>query len=90
MEEQAIQNTTGNREFVGLVSSDKMQKTIVVTVTTKKLHRLYKKYVSRSNKYKVHDETNDARIGDTVRIRECRPVSKEKNWRLVEIISRAK
>lgn len=90
MEEQAIQNTTGNREFVGLVSSDKMQKTIVVTVTTKKLHRLYKKYVSRSNKYKAHDETNDARIGDTVRIRECRPVSKEKNWRLVEIISRAK
>lgn len=90
MEEQVIQNTTGNREFVGLVSSDKMQKTIVVTVTTKKLHRLYKKYVSRSNKYKAHDETNDAHVGDTVRIRECRPVSKEKTWRLVEIISRAK
>lgn len=90
MAEQAIQNTTGNREFVGLVSSDKMQKTIVVTVTTKKLHRLYKKYVSRSNKYKAHDETNDAHTGDTVRIRECRPVSKDKCWRLVEIISRAK
>ena len=89
MEEQ-VQKTTGNREFVGVVTSDKMSKTIVVQVNTKKLHRLYKKYVSRSKKYKAHDETNDAHIGDTVRIQECRPVSKDKCWRLVEIIARAK
>jgi 30S ribosomal protein S17 len=88
--EEQVQKTTGNREFVGVVTSDKMSKTIVVQVNTKKLHRLYKKYVSRSKKYKAHDETNDAHIGDTVRIQECRPVSKDKCWRLVEIIARAK
>lgn len=89
MEEKA-QKTTGNREFVGLVTSDKMSKTIVVQVSTKKLHRLYKKYVSRSKKYKAHDENNDAHIGDTVRIVESRPISRDKCWRLVEIIERAK
>ena len=89
MEEQ-VQKTTGNREFVGIVTSDKMAKTIVVQVSTKKLHPLYKKYVSRSKKYKAHDEKNDAHIGDTVRIQECRPVSREKCWRLVEIVARAK
>jgi len=78
------------REFVGKVTSDKMEKTIVVSVTTKKLHRLYKKYVTRVKKYKAHDEKNDAHIGDTVRIVECRPLSKEKCWRLTEIIERAK
>jgi small subunit ribosomal protein S17 len=78
------------REFVGKVTSDKMEKTIVVAVTTKKLHRLYKKYVTRVKKYKAHDEKNDAHIGDTVRIVECRPLSKEKCWRLAEIIERAK
>jgi len=78
------------REFVGKVTSDKMQKTIVVEVTTKKLHRLYKKYVTRVKKYKAHDEKNDAHIGDTVRIVECRPLSKDKCWRLAEIIERAK
>jgi small subunit ribosomal protein S17 len=88
VEEQA--KVTGNREFVGIVTSDKMAKTITVQVSTKKLHPLYKKYVSRSKKYKAHDETNDAHIGDTVRIQECRPVSKDKCWRLVEIVSRAK
>jgi small subunit ribosomal protein S17 len=90
VEDQVIQNKTGNREFVGIVTSDKMDKTIVVQVNTKKLHRLYKKYVSRSQKYKAHDEKNDAHIGDTVRIIESRPISKEKCWRLVEIIARAK
>ena len=78
------------REFVGLVSSDKMQKTMVVSVSTRKLHPLYKKYVTRSKKYKAHDENNDAHIGDTVRIVECRPLSKDKRWRLVEIIERAR
>jgi len=84
------QKTTGNREFVGVVTSDKMAKTVTVLVSTKKLHPLYKKYVSRSKKYKAHDEKNDAHIGDTVRIQECRPVSKDKCWRLVEIVARAK
>lgn len=90
MEEQAIENKSGNREFVGVVTSDKMSKTITVQVNTKKLHRLYKKYVSRSKKYKAHDEKNDAHVGDTVRIVESRPISKDKCWRLVEIIARAK
>jgi len=90
VEEQVVQNKTGNRELVGIVTSDKMAKTIVVQVNTKKLHPLYKKYVSRSKKYKAHDEKNDAHTGDTVRIVESRPISREKCWRLVEIIDRAK
>lgn len=90
MEDQVIQKQTGNREFVGVVTSDKMAKTITIKVSTKKLHPLYKKYVSRSKKYKAHDEKNEAKIGDTVRIVESRPISKDKCWRLVEIIARAK
>jgi len=88
--EEQVQKTTGNREFVGIVTSDKMNKTITIVVSTKKLHPLYKKYVSRSKKYKAHDEKNEAHIGDTVRIVECRPISKDKCWRLVSIIERAK
>jgi len=90
VEDQVVQNKTGNREFVGVVTSDKMAKTITIKVSTKKLHPLYKKYVSRSKKYKAHDEKNDAKVGDTVRIVESRPISKDKCWRLVEIIARAK
>ena len=91
MEEQVVQtNKAAKRSFVGIVTSDKMDKTIVVSVTTKKLHRLYKKYVTRVKKCKAHDELNDAHIGDKVRIVECRPLSKEKCWRLAEIIARAK
>ena len=91
MEEQVVQtNKAAKRSFVGIVTSDKMDKTIVVSVTTKKLHRLYKKYVTRVKKCKAHDELNDAHIGDKVRIVECRPLSKEKYWRLAEIIERAK
>ena len=81
---------SGKREFVGVVVSDKMNKTIVVEVRTKKLHKLYKKYVSTSKKYKAHDEENTANMGDTVRIIECRPISKEKTWRLVEVLERVK
>jgi len=73
-----------------LVTSDKMDKTIVVSVSTKKLHRLYKKYVTRVKKCKAHDELNEARIGDRVRIVESRPYSKDKCWRLTEILERAK
>ena len=81
---------SGNREFTGIVTSDKMDKTIVVQVNTRKLHRLYKKYVSRSKKYHAHDELNEAHIGDTVRIAATRPLSKTKCWRLVEIVEKAK
>ncbi len=78
------------RSYVGLVTSDKMDKTIVVTITTKRMDPLYKKYVTRSKKCKAHDETNDAHIGDTVKIVECRPLSKDKRWRLESIVERAK
>ena len=88
--EETVQKKGLKRSFVGLVTSDKMQKTIVVTIKTKKLHRLYKKYVTRVKKYKAHDELNDAHIGDRVRIVECAPISKHKCWRLAEIIERAK
>ena len=91
MENKAAQTVKATkRSFVGMVTSDKMDKTIVVTVTTKKMDRLYKKYVTRSKKYMAHDENNDAHIGDTVRIVECRPLSKDKCWRLAEVVERAK
>ena len=88
--ELSVEKKSGKREFVGLVTSDKMDKTIVVQVTARKLHRLYKKYVTRSKKYHAHDEKNEAHIGDTVRICESRPLSKTKSWRLVEVVERAK
>jgi small subunit ribosomal protein S17 len=78
------------KEFVGIVKSDKMDKTIVVVVQTTTLHPLYKKYVKRVKKLKAHDKDNEAKIGDRVRVRECRPLSKEKCWKLVEIVERAK
>ena len=91
MEEKTVQTVkNAKRSFEGLVTSDKMDKTIVVTVTTKKMDRLYKKYVTRSKKYMAHDANNDAHVGDTVRIVECRPLSKKKCWRLAEIVERAK
>ncbi|MDR1838857.1 MAG: 30S ribosomal protein S17 [Treponema sp.] len=80
----------GKKEFIGTVKSDKMEKTIVVSIETLALHPLYKKYVKRLKKVKAHDEKNDAKIGDRVRVIECRPISKEKCWELVEIIERAK
>ena len=89
MEEQTVRKAVKS-EFVGKVTSDKMDKTIVVSVSSKELHRLYKKYVTRVKKYKAHDEKNEAHIGDTVRIIECRPLSKEKCWRLAEIVERAR
>jgi len=80
----------GKRSYVGIVTSDKMDKTIVVSVSTKKMDRLYKKYVTSTKKCKAHDEKNDAHIGDTVKIVESRPLSKDKCWRLESIIERAK
>jgi small subunit ribosomal protein S17 len=88
--EQAVKAKSGKKEFVGIVKSDKMDKTIVVAVETTTLHSLYKKYVKRIKKVKAHDETNDAKTGDRVRVVECRPLSREKCWKLAEIIERAK
>ena len=81
---------SGKKEFFGTVKSDKMEKTIVVSIETLTLHPLYKKYIKRLKKVKAHDEKNEAKIGDLVRVIECRPISKEKCWKLVEIIERAK
>ena len=75
---------------VGVVVSDKMDKTIVVAVKTKVRHPLYGKTMNRTMKYKAHDENNEAQINDTVMIMETRPISKDKRWRLVEIIEKAK
>ena len=80
----------GKKEFVGIVKSDKMDKTIVVSVETTTLHPLYKKYVVRSKRLKAHDEKNEAKTGDRVKVIECRPISKEKCWRLDAILERAK
>jgi len=78
------------KERVGVVTSDKMEKSIVVSETKKVKHPLYGKFVLKTKKYVAHDELNDCNIGDTVRIMETRPLSKNKCWRLVEIIERAK
>lgn len=75
---------------VGLVTSDKMEKTIVVSVETLVEHPLYKKRVKRTKKFKAHDEQNQCKIGDKVRIMETRPISKDKRWRVVEIIESAR
>ena len=75
---------------VGLVTSDKMDKTIVVSVTDNVKHPLYNKIVKRTYKLKAHDENIECKIGDTVRVMETRPLSKDKRWRLVEIVERAK
>ena len=87
---EQVKTKGGKRSFVGIVTSDKMDKTIVVSINTKKVDTLYKKYVTRTKKCKAHDEQNEAHIGDTVRIVECSPISKDKCWRLAEIIERAK
>lgn len=78
------------KERIGLVVSNKMEKTIVVTVERKVKHPIYGKFVKKSTKFMAHDEKNDCNIGDRVRISETRPLSKNKCWRLVEIIERAK
>lgn len=90
MEENKQAKKSKKRVLTGRVVSNKMQKTIVVAIERRKLHPLYKKYVTRSKRVKAHDEKNDAHIGDTVRVEECRPLSKEKHWRLIEIVERAK
>jgi small subunit ribosomal protein S17 len=85
-----VEKKSNKKLFTGIVESDKMEKSIVVRVTTKVLHPLYKKYVTRSKKYMAHDEKSEAGIGDTVRIIESRPMSKRKNWTMTEIVEKAK
>ncbi|EOD00999.1 30S ribosomal protein S17 [Caldisalinibacter kiritimatiensis] len=81
----------GNRKTrVGRVVSDKMDKTIVVAVETFVSHPLYGKQVKRTTKFKAHDEKNECRVGDKVKIMETRPLSRQKRWRLVEIVEKAK
>ncbi len=74
---------------VGQVVSNKMDKTIVVAIEDSVQHKLYKKIIKRTYKLKAHDENNECNIGDTVRVMECRPLSKDKRWRLVEILKKA-
>ena len=75
---------------IGTVVSDKMDKTIVVAIEDRVAHPLYKKIVKRTVKFKAHDENNECVVGDRVEIMECRPLSKDKNWRLVRVVEKAK
>jgi small subunit ribosomal protein S17 len=91
MEQRNESVARGNRRIKqGRVASDKMDKTIVVVSETRVPHRTYGKIVRKSVRFKAHDESNDARIGDVVRIVECRPISREKRWRLLDVVERAK
>ncbi len=88
MEENKVRNL--RKERIGVVVSNKMNKTIVVAEKRKVKHPMYGKFVNKTTKFHVHDEKNDCNIGDLVKISETRPLSKSKCWRLVEIIERAK
>ncbi len=85
MEERAIRKTR-----TGKVISDKMDKTIVVAIETSVKHPLYKKIIKRTDKLKAHDENNECNIGDRVKVMETRPLSRDKRWRLVEIVEKAR
>ena len=85
-----MQTRNLRKERIGIVTSDKMEKTITVAVERREKHPIYGKFVKKTTKFSAHDEKNDCGIGDTVRIMETRPLSKNKRWRLVEIIERAK
>ncbi len=78
------------KERVGVVVSDKMDKTVVVAVTDKRKHPVYKKTITHTKKFKAHDELNSCGVGDKVRIVETRKLSKDKNWRVAEIVEKAK
>ena len=85
MEERNLRKTR-----VGIVVSDKMDKTVVVAVKDLEQHKMYKKLIKKTVKFKAHDENNEAHVGDKVSIMETRPLSKDKRWRVVEILERAK
>lgn len=78
------------KQIIGVVVSNKMEKSIVVAVKRKVMHPIYGKFINKTSKFYAHDETNDSHVGDKVRLMETRPLSKTKRWRLVEIIERAK
>ena len=78
------------REMTGIVTSDKMDKTIVVSIETSVRHKVYKKIIKRTYKLKAHDEKNECHIGDVVRVMETRPLSKDKRWRVVQIVEKKK
>lgn len=85
-----MERESNRKEKVGLVTSNKMSKTIVVSVQRQIMHPKYGKFIKRTSKFMAHDEKNESNIGDTVRIVETRPLSKNKCWRLVEILEKAK
>ena len=89
-DESAAAQRNSRKTRVGMVVSDKMQKTVVVSIERRVQHPVYGKMVRRTKKLKAHDEQNEAKTGDTVRIMETRPLSKDKRWRVVEIIERAR
>ena len=88
--QQTARERGRRKERVGLVIGDKMDKTVVVQILDRKSHSLYKKVTSVRHRFKAHDETNEVGIGDRVRIVETRPISKEKRWRVVEIVEKAR
>jgi small subunit ribosomal protein S17 len=83
-------NRNLRKERIGIVTSNKMDKSIVVTIARRVKHDLYGKFLNKTSKFVAHDEKNECNEGDTVKIMETRPISKNKNWRLVEIIERVK
>jgi small subunit ribosomal protein S17 len=85
-----MENRNLRKERIGVVTSNKMEKSIVISVERKVKHPKYGKFVKKTSKFVAHDEKNECNIGDTVRIMETRPLSKNKCWRLVEIVERAK
>ena len=84
------ERTTSRKTRVGKVVSDKMDKTVVVIVEDRVAHKTYKKIIGRTYRLKAHDENNECGVGDTVKVMECRPLSKDKRWRVVEIVEKAK
>ena len=85
-----MERTTLRKERVGLVVSDKMDKTVVVAVVEKSKHPLYKKTITKTTRFKAHDENNECGVGDRVEITETRPISKDKCWRVSQIVEKAK
>jgi small subunit ribosomal protein S17 len=90
MEQELELARTFRKERIGVITSDKMDKTVTVAIERKVKHPIYGKFVKQTKKFKAHDEKNEAKTGDTVKIMETRPLSKTKRWRLVEILERAK
>jgi small subunit ribosomal protein S17 len=90
VETQTKTNKRNRKTLVGTVVSNKMEKTIVIRIERRKLHPLYKKYITRTKKIKAHDEGNLCQIGDLVKVIESRPLSKDKRWSLLEVLEKAK